>query len=541
MTEVLLALVLVLLLVTLVLTLLLVLRKSSANTPDRTPELLGQLGTIEKVTDSRLVQLRSDLASQRQDLTGTLAVSQQTMQQTLDQHRAALDRVRETVESRFAAYTDSLGATALATRAEQTKASEMLAASLREGTKALAVTLTGQQTLVQTALTGLQAALNEQLSRLGQGLARTAVEGREEDRKTSDLLGENLRGRLREMAERIDKLSESLKVDAEAARRSLELKMAELQQSNEQRLEQMRQTVDEKLHATLEARLGESFKQVSERLEAVQKGLGEMKALADGVGDLKKVMTNVKTRGTWGEVQLRGVIEDILRPEEFVENFAPRGRGERVEFAVRLPGNEAGQALFLPIDSKFPVEDYQRLTEAQEAADLDGIRRHGKALEDRIKACAKDIHDKYLEPGKTTEFGILFVPFEGLYAEVLRRPGLAEHVQREFKVAVCGPTTLGAVLNSLRMGFRAVAIQRRSGDIGALLSAVKTEFSAFGKVLDSVGNRLRQAQDDIEKVGVRTRAINRKLREVEALPEEEAQRLLPVTLDGTPDDEVAVA
>ncbi|MBI5609738.1 MAG: DNA recombination protein RmuC [Deltaproteobacteria bacterium] len=339
------------------------------------------------------------------------------------------------------------------------------------------------------------------------------------------------------MVLRIDKLAESLRLDAQTSRKTLEDKMGALQASNEQRLEQMRQTVDEKLHATLEARLGESFKLVSERLEAVQKGLGEMKVLADGVGDLKKVMGNVKTRGTWGEVQLRALIEDILRPEEFATNWAPRGRGERVEFAIRLPGHEPGVEVYLPIDSKFPVEDYQRLVDAQEVADLDGVRIHGKALEDRIKACAKDICDKYLQPGVTTEFGLLFLPFEGLYAEVLRRPGLVEQVQRQYHVAVCGPTTLGALLNSLRMGFRAVAIQKRSGDIGALLGAVKHEFGTFGQIIDGVGKKLRQAQDDIDKVGVRTRAINRKLKDVEAVPALEAERLLPLAAPADDADE----
>jgi DNA recombination protein RmuC len=316
----------------------------------------------------------------------------------------------------------------------------------------------------------------------------------------------------------------------EAQRVTLETKVAELQASNEKRLEQMRQTVDERLQATLEARLGESFRLVGERLEAVQQGLGEMRTLAEGVGDLKKVMTNVKTRGTWGELQLRALVEDVLRPGEYETNFAPRGRGERVEFAVRLPGNAPDRPVYLPIDSKFPVEDYQRLVDAQEAGLPEMAAAHGKALEDRIRACAKDIRDKYLEPGVTTDFGVLFLPFEGLYAEVLRRPGLVERLQQEYRVSLAGPTTLAALLSSLRMGFSAVAIQRRSADIGAVLGAVKTEFGKFQEVIQKVEERLGQAQKELGQVGTRTRALHRTLADVEALPEPEATaRLGPLT------------
>ncbi len=414
--------------------LLLLLLRGPQNTQNT--ELLAQLTGLEKLSNSATLQLKSDLASQRDELGRILARQQQTVGATLDQQRQTLERLRESLaESQF------------------------------EGTTTLSETLTHQQRLVQDALS--------------------------------------------DMTDRLEHLSETL-----------EGKMAAMQRSNEERLEQMRQTVDEKLHATLEARLGESFKQVSDRLEAVHQGLGEMRTLADGVGDLKKVMVNVKSRGTWGEVQLRALIEDILRPEEFVANFAPRRgpKAERVEFAVRLPGVESDQPIYLPVDAKFPVEDYQRLVDAQDAADVDAVRVHSRALEERIVGCARDIAEKYLEPGVTTDFALLFLPFEGLYAEVLRRPGLVERLQREHRIAVCGPTTLGALLNSLRMGFRAVALQKRSGDVGALLATVKAEFGAFAQVIDAVGGRLRQAQDEIEKVGVRTRAINRRLKAVEVLP-----------------------
>ncbi len=435
---------------------------------DRTGELLGHLGGLERVTSGQLQQIKADLIMQRQELLAMLGQQGQMLTQAAVQQQQTLEKLGENIDAKLRFAVESQARHAQDQRQEHLSASQLLSETLRTASAAQHQTIVIQ-----------------------------------------------LRERLGEMAIRLDRLSVSMRADAEAMRTAMERKILELQNSNEQRLEQMRQTVDEKLHATLEARLGQSFQQVSERLEAVHQGLGEMKALADGVGDLKKVMTNVKSRGTWGEVQLRNLIEDILRPEEFVANFAPRGGNERVEFAVRLPGGSAGQ-VYLPLDAKFPVEDYQRLVDAQENADVEGVRIHGRALEDRIKACAKDICDKYLEPGVTTEYAILFLPFEGLYAEVLRRPGLADHVQRTFHVAICGPTTLGALLTSLRMGFRAVAIQHRSSDIAALLAAVKGEFGTFGKVIEAVSGRLKQAQDEIGKVGVRSRAIERKLQHVEA-------------------------
>jgi DNA recombination protein RmuC len=397
------------------------------------------------------------------------------------------------------------------------------AAQLRDE---LARTLALHQQATQQGLSDQRRALADLQRLLADQLTKTAADGREEDRRTAEAFALQIRERLGEMKTALDGLTQSLRTEAQAGRQTLETKMTELQASNEQRLEQMRQTVDEKLHATLEQRLGESFKLVGERLEAVQKGLGEMKSLADGVGDLKRVMTNVKTRGTFGEVRLRALIEDVLRPGEYVENWAPRGSGERVEFAVRLPGLVEGAEIHLPIDSKFPVEDWQRLVDAQERADADAVQFHARALEERVKGCARDIRDKYLEAGVTTDFGLLFLPSEGLYAEVLRRPGLVEKLQQELRVTVAGPTTLAALLTSIRMGFRAVAIQRRSSDIGALLGAVKTEFGKFGGVIEAVGRKLRSAQDELEQVGVRTRAIHRKLRDVEALPSEASARLL---------------
>jgi DNA recombination protein RmuC len=274
--------------------------------------------------------------------------------------------------------------------------------------------------------------------------------------------------------------------------------------------------------------LGESFKLVSDRLEQVHKGLGEMQSLATGVGDLKKVLTNIKTRGTWGEVQLENLLEQMLTRAQYERNVATRpGRGERVEFAIRLPGRgEGGEPFWLPIDAKFPLEDFQRLQDAQERADLAGVESCGKALEDRIRKQARDIHDKYVEPPYTTDFALLYLPVESLYAEVLRRPGLADIVQRESQVTLAGPTTLAAILNSLQMGFRTLAIEQRSGEAWKLLGAVKADFGKFGDLLARTKKQLDSVSNTLGDAEVRTRSIERKLRSVEALPAIEADRLL---------------
>ncbi|MBI4578430.1 MAG: DNA recombination protein RmuC [Planctomycetes bacterium] len=320
----------------------------------------------------------------------------------------------------------------------------------------------------------------------------------------------------------------------EAMRTTLDEKLKAIQQDNTAKLEQMRQTVDEKLQGTLEKRLGESFKLVSERLEQVSKGLGEMQALATGVGDLKRVLTNVKTRGTWGEVQLAALLEEVLTPDQYATNVATKeGSSERVEFAIKLPGrgDDADQTVWLPIDAKFPIEDYQRLTDAQDRADPDAAEVAARALEGRIKGCAGDIRDKYLDPPRTTDFGILFLPTEGLFAEVVRRPGLADTLQREYRVVIAGPTTLWSILGSLQLGFRTLAIQKRSSEVWKLLAAVKTEFGRYGEILGKVQKKLQEASNTVDSAAVRTRAIERKLRDVQELPATEAQSMLALGSD----------
>ncbi|MCX7153224.1 MAG: DNA recombination protein RmuC [Proteobacteria bacterium] len=336
------------------------------------------------------------------------------------------------------------------------------------------------------------------------------------------------------------KLVESNEKRLAEVRLTLETKLKELQTDNATRLEEMRKTVDEKLHATLEKRLGESFKQVSDRLEAVHKGLGEMQTLAAGVGDLKRVLTNVKSRGTWGEVQLSALLEQTLTADQYAKNVATvPGSRDIVEFAIKLPGQDARSPVWLPIDSKFPVEDYERLLGAQEGADIAGVEEACKAIDNRIKLEAKTIREKYIAPPHTTDFAILFLPTEGLYAEALRRPGLADFVQREYRVSIAGPTTLSALLNSLQMGFRTLAIEQRSSEVWELLSAVKTEFGRFGDVLAKTKQQLQTVTNSIGQAETRTRQMTRKLKDVEALPVPQAELLLGKAADEAEEDDAA--
>ena len=315
----------------------------------------------------------------------------------------------------------------------------------------------------------------------------------------------------------------------ERVRSVVEERLTKMSEDNTKKLDQMRQTVDEKLNQTLEKRLSESFKQVSDRLEAVHKGLGEMQSLASSVGDLKRVLTNVKTRGTFGEVQLEMLLEQILSPEQYDKNVSTKkGSSDRVEFAIRLPGQEDSKStVYLPIDCKFPIEDYQRMQEAAEAGDTALFNDASKALSARIRAEAKSISSKYVDPPNTTDFAILYLPIEGLFAEVLRHSGLMESIQQEYRVILSGPTTLTALLNSLQMGFRTLAIQKRSSEVWELLGAIKTQFGAFGDLLQKTQKKLREASNSIDTAARKSRTIERKLRTVEELPVPEAELLLP--------------
>jgi len=332
----------------------------------------------------------------------------------------------------------------------------------------------------------------------------------------------------RAMHQQLGELTASIQRLLSEVRTTLETLLQSLQQGNESRLEQMRATVEEKLQSTLEARLGESFRLVSERLEQVHKGLGEMQALAAGVGDLKRVLGNVKSRGVFGEVQLATLLDQVLLPDQYAINIATRpGSGERVDFAIRLPGRFDDAPVWLPIDAKFPTEDYERLIAAQERADAAGAEEAGRALEARVRLEARAIRDKYIEPPHTTDFAVLFLPTEGLFAEVLRRPGLAEVLNRERRVVVAGPTTLYAMLNTLQMGFRTLAIEQRSSEVWQVLGAVKTEFARFGDWLVRVREQVGLVSRTLEQADTRTKQMQRKLRDVEALPAEQAIVVLP--------------
>jgi len=333
---------------------------------------------------------------------------------------------------------------------------------------------------------------------------------------------------LETMRRQIEVLTESNTRRLLEVRVALETKMRELQADNGARLEEMRKTVDEKLHETLETRLTESFRQVSERLERVHQGLGEMQQLALGVGDLKRVLTNVKTRGTWGEVQLEMLLEQILTPDQYAKNVETiPGSNARVEFALKLPGQkEGGAPVWMPIDAKFPKEQYERLLEAADRADADAVAAAGRELERAVRGEAKTIAEKYVSPPMTTDFAILFLPTEGLYAEVMRRPGLADELQRVNRVSIAGPSTLTALLNSLQMGFRTLALEKRSSEVWQVLGAVKTEFAKFGDVLAATKTTLERAARNIENAEVRSRQMARKLKSVEALPAEEALLML---------------
>ncbi|MEW6674306.1 MAG: DNA recombination protein RmuC [Thermodesulfobacteriota bacterium] len=352
---------------------------------------------------------------------------------------------------------------------------------------------------------------------LGQSLRNTADSLLKRISESAGMQKDQLDSFARQLAD-MTRLNEA---KLENMRQTVAEQLRTLQEDNSRKLEQMRAVVDEKLQSTLEKRLGESFKQVSERLEQVYTGLGEMRSLATGVGDLKKVLTNVKTRGTWGEIQLGNILEQILTPEQYDMNVATKkNSSERVEFAIRLPGpnSDRDRVVWLPIDSKFPQEDYQRLLDAQEAADKELAEKSIKSLEIRIKTEARDIKEKYIDPPNTTDFGIMFLPVEGLYAEVLRRPGLCDSLQRDHRIVVTGPTTLAALLNSLQMGFRTLAIEKRSSEVWELLGMVKTEFGKFGVVLSKTKEKLQQASKTIEQAEVRTRAIERKLKKVQEVP-----------------------
>jgi DNA recombination protein RmuC len=448
-----------------------------------------------KGAGAELAQLKNDLQRHQQDL------AERTERELRAQVQATAQGTRQELGGNFA-------------QLQQTLATQISSVATLQNNQ-----IDGfAQQLVKLNETNAQ-----QLDSMRLAMNQQAQSSREEQGASLKRFGDTLN-------QSLSMLTESNAQRMAEVRATLEARIKDLQSDNGLRLEEMRKTVDEKLHATLEQRLGESFKLVSDRLEKVHQGLGEMQQLAIGVGDLKRVLTNVKTRGTWGEVQLEMLLEQVLTPEQYAKNVETvPGTGERVEFAIKLPGaEEGGTPIWMPIDAKFPKEQYERLADAADRADADGVLLAGKELERAVRGEAKTIAEKYLSPPLTTDFAILFLPTEGLYAEVMRRPGLADDLQRTFRVSIAGPSTLSALLNSLQMGFRTLALEKRSSEVWQVLGAVKTEFGKFGDVLAATKLTLERAAKNIEQAETRSRQMARKLKSVEALPSEAAQQLLGV-------------
>ncbi|HET6829414.1 MAG TPA: DNA recombination protein RmuC [Ramlibacter sp.] len=416
-----------------------------------------------------------------------------------------------------------------AARAELMAANERLERELR---REISESLRG----VRTELTHTLATFQEALVRQGAEATRTQNTQIDAFSQQLTLLQKSLADTL---TTQLQSLSESNARRLAEVRATLEGQLALMQQTNAAKLDEMRKTVDEKLQTTLETRLGESFKQVADRLEQVHQGLGQMQSLAQGVGDLQRVLTNVKTRGMFGEVQLEALLEQVLTPEQYGKQVETKPRsGQRVDFAVRFPGRSSdGVPVWLPIDAKFPREDYERLLDAHDRADQAAAESAARALEARIRQEAKSICESYLCPPQTTDFAILFLPIESLYAEVLRRPGLMDQLQRDFRVTLAGPTTLLAMLNSLHMGFRTLALEQQASEVWKVLGAVKTEFERYGEWVARIREQVQKASDTIDKADTRTKQMRRALKVVEALPEGQAQALLPLADDGGEDAE----
>jgi DNA recombination protein RmuC len=433
----------------------------------------AKVGGVSQSSDLRAEQLRTGLEQRMDSFASESARKTDGLTQSLSASSALL---RDEVSARLSDFKNSLEATVREAHQLQSAQTESVCGAIR--------TL---QSGVEQRQIQQQNAIDAKLANLGQSVLSTLTE-----------------------------ISQLQKAEMQDLKATVESRLSTIQFENEKKLDQMRQTVDEKLQGTLEARLGESFRQVSERLEQVYSGLGEMKTLASGVGDLKRVLTNVKTHGAWGEVQLGAIIEQLLAPEQFARNVSTSVNGERVEYAVKMPGRDgSGEPVWLPIDAKFPMEDYLRLIEASERGDGEASEKASRQLETTLRLCAKNLSEKYLSPPFTTDFGILFLSTEGLYAEAMRRPSFADALQRDYRVVLSGPSTLAALLNALQMGFRTLAIQKRSSEVWETLGSVKTEFSKYAQVLVVVKKKLSQAQDSIDKAETRTRAIQRTLREVE--------------------------
>jgi DNA recombination protein RmuC len=446
-----------------------------------------------------------------------------------DEARTTGRELREEVSAGLRSTSDTLSRTMESLGKAQQTQLEAMTKQLKELTESNQGALDRVRTTFDARVKELQEGNEKKIGEMRQEVSEGLKSTSDTLSKTLEGMGKAQQTQLEGMTKQLKELTDSNQGALDRIRATFDSRVKELQEGNEKKLDEMRKTVDEKLHETLEKRLGESFKLVSDRLEAVHKGLGEMQNLATGVGDLKRVLTNVKARGTWAEVQLGAILEQILTPAQYEKNVRVKlESSETVEYAVRLPGpkSDPDACVWLPIDSKFPQEDYLRVQEAAEKGDPEAVQRATDALARTVRMAAKDIHDKYVNPPNTTDFGIIFLATEGLYAEALRQPALVDDLLHKYRVVVAGPTTLAAILSSLRMGFQTLAIEQRAAEVWQVLAAVKTEFGKFGEVLDKVKRQLNTASRTIEETGVRTRAMERRLRSVEQLPEDEATRIL---------------
>ncbi|MGB4927457.1 MAG: DNA recombination protein RmuC [Giesbergeria sp.] len=490
-------------------------------------EWLARLQALEQAgLATQLAVAKNDgaldaMGQQLRAFTQTTQVAQESLRQAVDERLAQAvgesRAARGELASTLAAFRTELVATTGALAAESVKSREALAHSSAQAQERIQERFEALTQATRQSLDSLKADIHTQLLGMANTLRDQLSDNSQQLRTQFSFLQESVH-------QQLSGLVQGSQQSAEQLRTALNERLAAIQTDNATKLEEMRRTVDEKLHATLEQRLGESFKLVSDRLEQVHKGLGEMQTLAGSVGDLKRVMTNVKSRGTWGEMQLGAIIDNVLTPDQFGRNVKTvPDSDEMVEYAIRLPGKSHETPVWLPIDAKYPVEQYQRLLDAQEAADKPAIASAGNAFEASIRLEAKKICAKYVSPPHTTDFAVLYLPSEGLFAEVMRRPGLVEAVQNDCRVMITGPANLAAMLNSLQMGFKTLAIEKRSSEVWALLGTVKTEFSKFGEVVEATKKSIDAAAKRFEQVDVRTRAIQRRLRDVQDLPAPEAQ------------------
>ena len=509
----------------------LVLLKVSKPAPDpaaaaATAALSADLARLRDDLQVIVRTVREESFAQRQELSAALTQQRTELTENVTSLQTGIGRSFTALSSSLGEKIDTLSAGIAQATVTQNRSltalREELTANLQNAATAQATAQTSAAAAQAASAASQQRSLSDQLAATRAEITGAVQKMSTESNATLNATTERISSQLSGEARNNTEAGEKLRVAVEA-------KLASIQSAADAKLEQMRITVDEKLSSTLSTRLGESFKQVSDRLEAVQQGFGEMKSLAGNVTDLRRVMTNVKTRGVWGEVQLGNLLEQLFPPSQYETNFKPKPRsGETVEFALKLPGPEgAGEPVYLPIDSKFPIEDYQRLVVASEAGDVEAVKTAQKALENRIYGCAADIRDKYIAVPTTTNFAVLFLPTEALYAEVIKIPGMMEDLIRNYKVVVQGPTTFSAFVMALLMGFRTLSIQKRSAEIDKLLGAVRTDFGKFTDLLGKVEDKLDDAKITIGKARQRSTQIVKKLGRVEFLPEEESKLILP--------------